>query len=162
MLIQPICTHPARFFCLTIAWQRARLLYVRARELTCQSADLHLYQAAHFIRLRVTVMTAKVSGKTAVRSGRQHKWAELSLRRPPDLSETNLLPHIWLHLLIATDLWPPKRHEGFSCTSFFTFYLLTPNGNSQGKWLFYKKHCCPSWVGISFNPLKRLRLSVTP
>lgn len=32
-------------------------------------------------------MTAKVSGKTAVRSERQHKWAKLSLWRPPDLSE---------------------------------------------------------------------------
>lgn len=112
MIIQPICTHPTRFFCLTITWQCV-LLNIITRELTRQSVGLHLFQPAHSIRACVTVMTAKVSGKTAVESERQRKWAELSIWRPPDLWDRNPTCSFtfgfiyWL--LMTFDLW------GFSC-----------------------------------------------
>lgn len=50
MLIQPICTHPTRSFFVQRLSDSASRLYRKARELTRQSADLHLYQPAHFIR----------------------------------------------------------------------------------------------------------------
>lgn len=82
MLIQPICTHPTRFFGPTIirqrvpAVQRSPRAYVSKCGPTSISA-CSLYQSP----------TAKVSGKTAVCSERQHKWAKLSVWGPSDLSE---------------------------------------------------------------------------
>lgn len=52
--------------------------------------------------------------------------------------------------------WPLTSEDtwGFSCASFFTFYLLTPNESLQGKWLFSKNIVVS--LGSAF-PLTRLK-----
>lgn len=89
-------------------------------------------------------MTAKVSGKTAVCSERQHKWAKLSLWRPSDLSERipTCSVTFTLHLLILKDLWPLYT-EDFpgSASSHFSRYatfLLPPNSCEENNDLFHK------------------------
>lgn len=86
-------------------------------------------------------MTAKVSGKTAVCSERQHKWAKLSLWRPSDLSERipTCSVTFTLHLLILKDLWPLYT-EDFpgSASSRYATFSLPPNSCEENNDLFHK------------------------
>lgn len=92
-------------------------------------------------------MTAKVSGKTAVCSERQHKWAKLSLWRPSDLSEripTCSLTSSFIYWSSRTfDLFTLKTPEDFpvsasSHSSCYTTFSLLPNSCEENNDLFLK------------------------